>query len=316
MTILTVTLNPAIDMTTSVGKLVSGPKMRCGTPRFDPGGGGVNVSRAIAKLGGRSTPFVSVGGATGEMFKSLLDQEDVKALWHFISGMTRQSIAVDELETGEQYRFVLPGPQWSTDDCTAALSLLEKGAREIRASYIVASGSLPPGPPDDFYHRMSSIAEELGLKFVLDTSGRALDAAAKGGTHRPYLWVMDNGEASHLAGRELDSMADLQGFARELRSCDLVSIVVLTHRHGGAVALSEDEAWRFQAPKVEVGSKVGAGDSFVGGLVYRLAAGWSLADACAYAVAAATSAVTTPATELCNGEQTEKYYDLVKREAL
>ncbi len=152
MVILTVTLNPALDLSTDVEKVESGQKLRCGPARLDPGGGGVNVTRAISKLGGQSLPFVVVGGVTGQMFRTLLENEAIEAAWFDIDAETRQSIMVYERATGEQYRFVLPGPEWGAATAQAMLDKLELVLRSATEpiQYVVASGSLPPGLPRRF----------------------------------------------------------------------------------------------------------------------------------------------------------------------
>jgi 6-phosphofructokinase 2 len=310
MTILTVTLNPAIDVSTAIDQLRPEAKLRCSPPRFEPGGGGVNVSRAIAKLGGTSTPFAAVGGATGEMYKRLLESEGHRPLWFAVDGMTRQSLAVTERCSQQQYRFVLPGPDWSEAAAERALAALGAACRASR--YVVGSGSLPPGAPLDFYDRLNGLAEAAGAHFVLDTSGGALTAELKAGRHRLHAWVMDNAEAVQLAGRPLPDMAALEDFARTLWQEELAHILILTYAQGGAVAVSKDGVFTGRPPKVEVVSKVGAGDSFVGGLVLKLAEGWPLPDACRYAMAAAASAVTTPASELCSRESTERFFGMIK----
>lgn len=313
MSILTVTLNPAVDMTTDTGKVESGYKLRCGPARLDPGGGGVNVSRAIAKLGGGSAALIAIGGATGALFKSLLDVEGIDTRWFPIEGLTRQSFVVNERDSGAQFRFVLPGPEWNRSQADRLIDVVgttlaapDKGPR-----YIVASGSLPSGLPDDFYNRIAELADRNAACFVLDTSGHMLDAAARDSQHPPYIWIMDQREAEYLAQGPLADLDALEQFALRLKSRRVARILILSFGDGGAVAVSDEETIRVVPPKVEVVSKVGAGDSFVGGLVLKLARGAPLREACAYAVAAAASAVTSPATELCNAEDTERYFAMI-----
>jgi 6-phosphofructokinase 2 len=313
MPIVTITLNPALDLTTAVDRVESGYKLRCGPARLDPGGGGVNVSRAIAKLGGTSQPFIAIGGATGSIFRSLLDAEGIDAEWFAVGGATRQSIVVGERSSGKQFRFVLPGPEWSAEEagrCLAAIRRLLADAGRDNA-YAVLSGSLPPGLPADFYQSIAAVAAETGARVALDTSGRQLDLAAHGAGPALYIWIMDQGEAEHVAVRPLESLDALETFARDLHGRGLAEIVILTFSEGGAVAVSASGAFRISPPKVEVISKVGAGDSFVGGLIMKLAAGAPLYESCAYAVAAAASAVTTPATTLCDAVQTEAYFSMI-----
>ncbi len=314
MTILTVTLNPAIDLATATGKLIPHTKLRCAEPRYGAGGGGINVSRAIAKLGGRSTPFAAIGGATGAMFKAMLEAEGHRPIWFEVPGITRQNVTVLEEASNDQFRFVFPGPVWDHALGERALSVLGELARSMR--FIVGSGSLPPGVPDDFYDRLGAISEAVGARFILDTSGGALTEARHGSGHRPYLWIMDNAEASQLAGRPLPSMEALERFALELREQRPACVIIMTFADGGAIAVSDEGLFKGFPPKVHVVSKIGAGDSFVAGLVIKLAEGWPVADACAYAMAAAASAVGQPATALSDAEETERYYTLIKQNGL
>ena len=314
MTILTVTLNPAVDLATSVDKLIPHTKLRCAEPRYGAGGGGINVSRAIAHLGGRSSPFAAIGGATGTMFRSMLEAEGLEPLWFELPGITRQNITVLEELSNDQFRFVFPGPLWDAALVERALTALGEASESMR--YVVGSGSLPPGVPADFYDRLGAVAEAAGARFILDTSGGALREARAGTGHRPYLWIMDNAEASSLAGRPLPSMEALERFALELREKHPASIVIVTFADGGAVAVSDDGLFKCRPPEVDVVSKIGAGDSFVAGLVLKLAGGWPLEDACAYAMAAAASAVSQPATMLSERAQTERYFAMIKNNGL
>lgn len=310
MTILTITLNPAIDLVTATPKLIPNVKLRCAEPRYSAGGGGVNVSRAIANLGGRSIAFAAVGGASGAMYRAMLEAEGLEALWFDIPGITRQSVSVLDQASSDQFRFVFPGPVWSDALCERALAVLGEACRGMR--YVVGSGSLPPSAPDDFYDRIGMAADAVGARFVLDTSGGALSEARQATGYKPWLWIMDNAEASQIAGRALPDMDTLQGFARELAERRPAEVIILTYADGGAVAVSDEGIFKTRPPKVEVVSKIGAGDSFVGGLVFRLAEGWTVADSCAYAMAAAASAVTRHAAELCDRDQTDRYFDMIR----
>jgi 6-phosphofructokinase 2 len=313
MSILTVSLNPALDLSTDVDSVVSGPKLRCGAPRFDPGGGGVNVSRAIAKLGGQSLPLLAVGGLTGQMLSGLLESEGLACARFEIDGMTRQSVSVLERSSGKQFRFVLPGPEWTPADGRRLLStlqdLLRSASPPIRC--VVASGSLPPGLPDEFYHEVKEIAERAEAQFVLDTSGRALTAALRDDTAPPHIWVMDQGEAEQAVGHRIADLDALEAVAVQLQERRLADILILSYADGGAIAVSATERHRLVPPKVEILSKVGAGDSFVAGLTLKLSGAAALREAVAFAVAAAASAVTTPATQLCDGPQTERYFAMI-----
>lgn len=146
--ILTVTLNPTIDLSTSVPHVVAGPKLRCTMPDVDPGGGGTNVSRAIKILGGNSRALVAVGGPTGDRLLTLLNTQGIGTVALRGPGETRQSLAVTDRGTGEQFRFVLPGPEWHPTDVAHALAAIAAAARD--GGLVVLSGSQPPGVPEDF----------------------------------------------------------------------------------------------------------------------------------------------------------------------
>lgn len=139
--ILTITLNPAFDVSSSVDKVVPGPKLRCEPPRHDPGGGGVNVSRAIQRLEGRSLAFVALGGGTGALLRALLDAEGIRVVQFHVAGNTRQSFAVLETSTMRQFRFQLPGPVWP--EAQTAAMLADLGTHMLPGRVAVLSGSLP-----------------------------------------------------------------------------------------------------------------------------------------------------------------------------
>ena len=141
--IVTLTMNPALDIATATDRVVPTHKLRCAAPRYDPGGGGINVARAVHALGGDAVAIFPAGGAAGEMIRHLLDEEDVAYDAVAIAGFTRESLAVEERATGNQFRFILPGPEISEEIQEHCLDQLARRASE--ADYIVASGSLPLG---------------------------------------------------------------------------------------------------------------------------------------------------------------------------
>jgi 6-phosphofructokinase 2 len=167
--IVTLTMNPALDIATATDRVVPTHKLRCETPRYDPGGGGINVARATHALGGEALAIFPAGGAAGEMIQHLLHQEGVAHEAIPISGFTRENLAVEERRSGEQYRFLLPGPRIGPADQERCLNALAAAASG--AEFIVASGSLPLGVPDNFYRRVGELVKEHGKRLVLDTSG-------------------------------------------------------------------------------------------------------------------------------------------------
>lgn len=306
--VLTVTLNPALDVSTSTDELSPGRKLRCDSPRFDPGGGGINVSRAIKELGGESRAFVLLGGAPGDKLLGLLEDEGIETVKQELEGDTRISVKVLERSSGEQYRFVLPGPEQSADRADTLISQIVDRANAEGYRFVVASGSLPPGFPEDLYAQLASRLREIDVKLVLDTSGPPLRAALAG---RPWLIKPDRHEAAELVKLTNESSKSVESLAETLWRQGAAEVVIVTLGAEGAIVVAEDVKARIRPPKVEALSTVGAGDSFIGALVLGLARNWPLGDAVRYGVAAAASAVETEATTLCRRSSTENYFEAI-----
>ena len=293
--VVTLTLNPALDMSTTVPELIADDKLRCAEPMLDPGGGGLNVSRAIAALGGESLALVALGGLTGDRLAGLIRAEGVPFLALTAPGETRQSLTVTEEATNRQYRFMLPGPTWTGADQDRVFTLLRASARP--GAFGVISGSQPPGVPVDFPARLARSMP--GLNIILDTSGPALVEAV---THPiPGLEVlrMDGDEAARIAGGALETRRDSADFAQGLVARGVARRVVVARGADGSVMADAGKRIFAKAAIVPVKSRVGAGDSFVGGLVLAFARGLGDAAALAFATAAASAAVMTDATQLC-----------------
>lgn len=293
--IVTLTLNPALDMSTEVPRLVPDEKLRCAEPVLDPGGGGLNVSRAVMTLGGESLALVALGGLTGDRLAGLIRTEGVPFLALTAPGETRQSLTVTEKATGHQFRFMLPGPVWAEADQERVFTLLRASARA--GAFGVISGSQPPGVPLDFPARLARAMP--GLMVILDTSGPALTEAVSHPIPGLEVLRMDGYEAEQLAGRPLTARADTADFAESLVRRGVARAVIVARGADGSVLASAGERLHCAAASVKVVSTIGAGDSFVAGYVLARARGQNNAAALSLASAAASSAVTTPATELC-----------------
>lgn len=296
--ILTVTVNPALDVTTTVDRVVAEHKMRCGPTRLDPGGGGINVARAIRNLGGSATALYTAGGPTGQAYRELLQDEGIVARAIRIAGSTRESFTVGETGTGEQFRFVLQGPALSEPEWRAILSAIADDLP--RGGYLVASGSLPPGVPDDFYAQVTRAAAGRDARVIVDTSGPALRAALDEGV---FLVAPSRRELAELVGADLaDLDAQIAG-ARTLIADGRSELVALTLGGAGAVLVTSDEVLRLPAAPVQVESTVGAGDAFLAGLVLRLAQGMTAAEAFRTAAAAGAATAALPGTALGSADE-------------
>lgn len=303
--IITVTLNPTVDLSSTAPRVIPGLKLRCSPPQVDPGGGGINVSRAIRLLGGRSTALVAIGGATGARCLELLTKEGIATVGFQGPGETRQSISVTDEETNEQFRFVLPGPSWSESDVERALDTLDQATGTD--TFVVLSGSQPPGVAKNFPAILASHVAERSARLIVDTSGPALFNLVESSHPSIYVLRMDGEEAEELAGRPLPSPEDTADFAQSLVKAGVAALVIVARGADGSVLASKDGRWHaVGTTQVKVVSKVGAGDSFVGAFTLALARGDDLPDCLRFGVAAASSAVTTEATRLCDRAMTER----------
>lgn len=296
--ILTITLNPTVDLSIDADHVAPERKLRCSRPVTDPGGGGLNVSRAILALGGNSTAFVALGGPTGDKVMRLLAEAGIGLFPFPAPGETRMSLTVTDGSSGEQYRFVMPGPDWRASDVEKALRRIARAAPE--GGIVVLSGSQPPGVPPDFPARLATRIAATRARLFLDTSGKALHALLGARAKPADVLRMDDLEAEDLAGRPLPTRADSADFAQGLVARGLAHAVIVARGSEGNVLATPEARWFAVAPKVPVVSKVGAGDSFVAAFTLALGRGHSLPEALRWGAAGASSAVMTPATDLCH----------------
>jgi 6-phosphofructokinase 2 len=297
--IVTVTLNPALDLSTATAAVRPGRKLRCEAPRTDPGGGGINVSRVIRRLGGESLALVALAGATGERLKAALEEDGIVARYLAAPGETRESLSVIDRETGDQYRFIMPGADWTEAEGAAALDAVAAACPQ--GALVVLSGSMPPGLPHDLPARLSERLAPKGARLVLDTSGATL-AAARHPAHAPLILRMDDVEAEALANRPLPRRTDSADFAQSLVRGGAAEVVIIARGADGSVLATQDSRHFCHAAKVPVVSKTGAGDSFLAAFTLAIARDADHREALAAAVAAASAAVMTEATELCRPE--------------
>jgi 6-phosphofructokinase 2 len=305
--IVTLTLNPAIDASCQAEEIRPIRKIRTSDERYEPGGGGINVARVIRELGGEALAVYFAGGLTGQAFNDMVAAIGLQHRAVPIAGATRVSHTVYERSSGQEYRFVPEGPALSAEEWQTGLAALEG----LDSDYVVASGSLPKGVPDDFYARIARSARERGIHFVLDTSGEALRRALEVGVHliKPNL-----GELEGLLGRSLPDPAEQETAARRLVEEGRAEIVTVSLGADGALLATKDGCFRLRAPKITPKSAVGAGDSFVAGMTLGLAQGRAPKDAFTLAVATGTATVLTMGTELCRREDVMRIYRQIRAE--
>jgi 6-phosphofructokinase 2 len=300
--IVTVTFSPSIDKSFTVPELVPDKKLKCSAPILDPGGGGINVARAIKILGGEATAVFPSGGYTGKQFNQLLTDKGVPAVIIESKNETRENIVVVDQSRNLQYRFGMPGTSVVQEEWKEILQVID-GMTFIE--YLICSGSLPPGVPEDIYVQLATIAKQKGAKCIVDTSGKPLKLAIEAGL---YLIKPNLGELSAYAGKEYLNMDDAKEIALEIVASGRCEIVVVSMGANGAMLVTKDIVEIYNSPPVERKSTVGAGDSMVAGIVYSLSNNRRITDAVRYGVACGTAATMNPGTELCRKEDVEALY--------
>lgn len=297
--ILTVTINPVIDKNTSIKKLKPESKLRCSTPGFGPGGGGINVSRALHNLSHPSQAIYTAGGHTGRFLTELMKADGLEVMPFEVNHFTRENLIVFEEETGHQYRFGMPGNEISASETRGLLDFISSQ----QTDYLVLSGSLLPGMSPSVISDIASLAKAKNWKLIIDTSGEALKQAAETGV---YLLKPNLGELASLLGLEHVDEGEVAHLGRAVIKKGYCKLLVISMGDAGALLVSADGAYRAQTPKVETVSTLGAGDSMVAGMVYALSRDMELAEVLRYGVACGTAATMTAGSELCRKEDVEK----------
>jgi 6-phosphofructokinase 2 len=297
--IITLTFSPCIDKTASVPEVIPEKKLRCSPPILQPGGGGINVARAIKKIGGEAIAVYPAGGYTGKYFNALLEKENVPAIIIATKSETRENLIVVDESKNQQYRFGMPGTALTEDEWSRCLDAIKE---EDGIEFIVASGSLPPGVPLDIYARLAIIGKKKNAKLVVDTSGEALRHAVNEGV---YLIKPNLGELASLGGVEVIAQNEIVSLGKKLIENGGCEMLVVSMGEKGAMLITKNEDHHFIPPKVKRKSTVGAGDSMVAGLVLALSKQRSLVEVLKYGIACGTAATMNAGTELCKKEDVE-----------
>jgi 6-phosphofructokinase 2 len=300
-------MNPALDVSTAVEEVRHTSKLRCEAMHRRAGGGGVNVARELHRLGADVLAFYTAGHSTGRIMWSLLQQEGVSCHPYEIAGSPRESFTILERSTGHEYRFVLPGPDISTNEWEGAL--LDIGRLCQPHALVVASGSLPPGVPTDFFARVARVVDAAKGLLVVDTSGAPLRAAIEQGA---FLLKPSLHELRDVSGKALLFLHDVRDAALDLVAKGRAQIAVVSMGEMGALLACQDGAWYAPPLQVTVHSAVGAGDSFVAGMVWGLAAKESPLQAFAKGVACATATLQSEGSGLGDMVQVEELLQQVQ----
>lgn len=300
--ITTVTVNPALDKSTHLRGLVPEQKIRCDAPRYDAGGGGINVSKAIARLNGESLALFTAGGPTGEMMKELLIKEAINIDPITVQNWTRESfVAVDD-NTNSQYRFGFPGAALSESEKE---TILEKIAA-LSTDFLVLSGSLNDGLSTDFYKEIAEHAKNSNIKVIVDTSGESLQKVLETSV---YLIKPNVGELAKLVGVDRLEMEEVNQAAKKIIAQGSAEIIVVSLGPQGAALVTKDSYDYVPAPHVAKKSTVGAGDSMVGGMVWALSQNKSLDEVLRWGVACGSAATMNEGTQLFKIEDANRLFE-------
>jgi 6-phosphofructokinase 2 len=293
MKIVTLTLNPALDKSTGVDRFIPEQKLRCAPLQLDAGGGGINVSKGIHKLNGKSTAIFPVGGNNGRILTELLTATGLDYVAVPVAGETRENISVTEHQSNLQYRFTLPGVPLSPQEAAACL----QAVADLQPGLVVVSGSLPPGLPETYLAEVAALVKKIGAKLVLDSSGKPLQAAADEGV---FLLKPNLSELSALSGVDHLEMNQVDDAALQIIHEGKCEVVVVSLGPQGALLVNREGFEHIPAPMVQKRSTVGAGDSMVAGMVYTLSQGKSLREMVQTGVACGSAATMNTGTQLFN----------------
>lgn len=304
--IVTLTLAPALDKSTSVPNMEAEKKLRCRIPKFNPGGGGVNVSRALQRLGTSSTAIFPVGGHSGKYYCDLLETEHIHFQGVPCKQSTRENFIVLDESSGNQFRFGMPAPELSKIEYQACLKAIKSLPQP---EYLVISGSWPNSVPLDFMEEIANWTTFQNVKLVIDSSGDALKKAFE---LKTFLLKPNLGELASLTGKDWLAKDELVSLCRELMSRNLQQNIVISMGKEGAMLVTKKEYFLAVPPEVERKSTVGAGDSMVAGLLHGFAAGKPLAEILKYGIACGTAATLHPGTELCQPKDVQMILDRIQ----
>ena len=303
--IVTLTVNPALDKSTHFKGLVPEQKIRCDVPRFDAGGGGINVSKAIARLDGISKAIFTSGGPTGNMLKELIEKEKIPFETIEIHSWSRESfVAVDD-NTNLQYRFGFKGAEINASEKDQIIQTIQK----LDANYLVVSGSLNDGLPSDFYKQIAEITKKRNIKLIVDAYGDALKNVLEAGV---FMIKPNVGELAKLVGVERLEMEEVNQAAKQIIAKGGAEIVVVSLGPQGAVLVTKDAYEFVPAPNVVKRSTVGAGDSMVGGMVWALSQNKTLKEVIRWGVACGSAATMNEGTQLFKKEDAQRLFDWLK----
>ena len=305
--IVTLTPNPSIDRAVLIDALRRGEVHRATSSRIDPGGKGVNVSRALAAQGGATVAVLPSGGPEGHLLEELLDAAGVGYVSVPVDGSVRMNISVLEPD-GTTTKLNEPGPDLSPAEVEALLTTTLE--RADGAQWAVGCGSLPPGASTDLYAGLVSRVRERGGRVAIDSSGAPFAAAVAA---KPHLIKPNHEELAELVEHDLPTLGHVRDAARELVAGG-IDVVAVSLGGDGALLVTADECAHARATITAPLSTVGAGDCMLAGLLHGLSTGLDPADALMTGVTWGAAAVTLPGSRVPAPEDLDGIRAVLTRE--
>ena len=296
MQITTITINPALDVHSSIDNLAPEIKLRCERPSYNPGGGGINISRVLQRMKLDCNTWFPEGGYTGKIISGLLKKEGLLICPFHSRKATRENINIVENKTKNQYRFCMPG-----EDLGKAFYnlLFEKIVQLEPNGILVISGSMPSHYPEDFFTKISNTCESKSIKLIVDTSGDALKHTI---ANNVFLIKPNFQEIAELYGEITLSKKKAIDLSKSLVKEGRVKNILLTNGKFGAWLISKETVFFIKPPSVNVKSTIGAGDSALAGAVYGIAQNYTPQNILAMSVAAGTATTLQEGSTLCDWE--------------
>jgi len=307
--ITTLCLNPALDVSYHVDKLISEQKTRSDTSRYDPGGNGINIGRAFKRMQIESHTFCVIAGSVGQILKDLLDHELENIYYEHVDGNTRINTTIIELDTRQQFQVVDSG----TDITELQLQTITNDfTKHAGNGFAIITGSCQPNVPKNLYAQLIERINDQGGKAVIDSHGAILKQAIEA---KPFLIKPNKYELETLLHVELPTVEAIAHTARQLQQSG-VSNVCVSLGKGGALLTNPENSYYAPALNVAINTTVGAGDSMVAGLVAGFQHDNMAQTALRYGIACGAGTVMHPGTELFSGKELENFRQRVEIEIL
>lgn len=303
--IAVITLNPSIDKTITIDRLIPYGLNRVKSSRLDPGGKGVNVARVLKNFGADVKICGLVAGETGKRLISFLDQAKIKNDFLQIEGETRTNLKIFDQSVNKMTEINEAGVFVDADSETRFLDQYKSLISGV--SIVVLSGSLPPGISADFYAECITIAKTQGIKTLFDADG---DALKKGLAAVPYAIKPNVHELEMLTGQTFQDYQAIVNAANRIIDTG-VEIVIVSMGPDGAIVAGKGEAYKVDSWDIPVKSTVGAGDSMVGALAFSVERNDSLFDIAKITTAAGTITASKAGTQICTMDEVERSLEKV-----